>query len=77
MPTPSHHHPRGGFTLIELAVVIVIVAAVAAVAFPRLIPILAYSELEGSARHAAQFGRAALGEAAMLSKELTIRIDLD
>lgn len=88
-PQPSHlraAHPgrgaaagawRAGFTLIELSVVVFIIGMVAAVAFPRLLPVLAFSEAEGSSRHLANFGRASIAQAALLKEDVTFYFDFD
>jgi prepilin-type N-terminal cleavage/methylation domain-containing protein len=68
---------RAGFTLFELLAVMFIIALVLAVTAPQLIPIIAYSEAEGAARHLANYGRAAMAHAAMMKDDLAIRVDLD
>ncbi|MBI2425425.1 MAG: type II secretion system protein [Candidatus Hydrogenedentes bacterium] len=70
-------HARAGFTLLELCVVMFIIALVAAIAVPSLLPAIVFSELEGSARHLAGFGRAILAEAAFQREDITIRFDMD
>lgn len=69
-----HNH---GFTIIELMVVIMIMGMVAAVTLPRFYPAIAFTRLEGAARHMSNFGRAAMSEAVMLQQKITVRIDLD
>jgi prepilin-type N-terminal cleavage/methylation domain-containing protein len=66
----------GGFTLIEILLVMAIVALMAAIAAPQLMPAILLSELEGSSRHVAGFGRAALSEAVLMRDTITVRIDL-
>ncbi len=81
MPTPDRHRPprpthNAGFTLIELGIVVFLLGLVAAIAVPRLLPIIAYSELEGSARRLAGFGQGAMGYSALLRERVVVRIDL-
>ena len=74
MPDPGA--AEGGFTLVELAVVVGIVALLLAVAIPQLVPSILFSTLEGSARHLAGYGRAAMAHAVITHERLTIRIEL-
>lgn len=67
---------RGGYTLIELIFVIAIVGLILAVAIPRLMPAFLYSQLEGSARHVANYGRSAIAYAAMRHEDITVRFNL-
>jgi prepilin-type N-terminal cleavage/methylation domain-containing protein len=67
---------RAGFTLIELIFVIAIIGMILAVAIPRLMPAFLFSQLEGSARHVANYGRSAIAYAAMRHEDITIRFDL-
>ena len=66
---------RNGFTLIELLVVIAIMAGVIALATPRLLPALLYSTHEGAARHLANYGTAAIAEAAFDKEKLSFKFD--
>jgi len=68
---------RAGFTLIELLVVIAIMAGVIAMASPRLLPVLIHSTHEGAARHLANYGTAAIAQAAFDKEALTFRFDFD
>lgn len=68
---------RAGFTLIELAVVLGLIALIVAVAFPHLAPVIAFSNHEGAARHLAGFGRAAIAHCVLMHDRLTIKVDLD
>ena len=67
---------QAGFTLLELALVVFLIGLVAAMAVPQLIPIIAFSELEGSARHIAGYGRGAMAHSALLRDRVVVRVDL-
>lgn len=71
-----HSARRGGFTLLELSVVIFLIAILSALAFPRLVDVMSQSELEGEARHLAAYGRAAVSEAALFREDVLVRFDL-
>ncbi len=66
-----------GFSLVELTVVVFLISLVLSVALPQLIPVIAFSELQGMARHMANYGRGAVAEATMLRETLIVRFDLD
>lgn len=65
-----------GYTLMELAVVVAVIAVVMAVALPQLLPAITFSNLEGSARHLANYGRAVVAQATLMRERYTLRIDL-
>ncbi|HPO13333.1 MAG TPA: prepilin-type N-terminal cleavage/methylation domain-containing protein [Candidatus Hydrogenedentes bacterium] len=67
----------GGFTLIELSVVIFLIALISAIAFPQLAPVIMFTELEGEARHLSNYGRAAIAESTLFRADITVRFDLD
>jgi len=69
--------PRAGFTLLELVLVIFVIGLVSAVTIPQVIPLILFSQLEGSARHLAGWGRATISHATMMRRELTLHFDLD
>ncbi len=72
--------PRGavhGFTLLELCVVMVIISVVAAIAAPQFIGLISYGELDGEGRWLANYGTAAISEAALFKASIKVRIDLD
>jgi len=68
---------RAGFTLIELVVVVAIMATVLALAAPKLLPVLMYSTHEGAARRLANYGTAAMAEAALQGETLIFKFDFD
>ncbi|HOV32465.1 MAG TPA: prepilin-type N-terminal cleavage/methylation domain-containing protein [Candidatus Hydrogenedens sp.] len=68
---------RKGFTLLELSIVIFIIALMATLAVPYLLPLALSSELESEARRLAYFGRAVMSTSALFGDELYVEIDLD
>ena len=70
-------HPRWGFTLLELAVVVFLLGIISAVAFPRLLPLIAFTRLEGEARHLSNYGRSVIAQATLMHEKVTVRFDLD
>jgi len=68
---------RDGYTLIELVFVVFIIALVLSIAMPRFMPAMLYSQLEGSARHLANYGRSAVAYSAMNREPITVRFDLE
>lgn len=74
---PGTARLRSGFTLIELVCVIALIGLVLAIAMPRLMPVFAFSQLEGSARHIANYGRSAIAFSAFKQEPITVRFDFD
>ena len=70
---PADPSRRTGFTLIELVFVVGLIVLVLAVAMPRLMPVFAYNELEGSARHLANYGRSTIAYSAFKQEAVTFR----
>ena len=66
-----------GFTLIELAVVVAIVAIGMAIALPNFWPAIEAMTLEGTARHLGNYGRAVMAQSAMLGEQLIVKIDFE
>jgi len=66
-----------GFTLLELCVVVFLIGLIGAIAFPRLLPVIAFSKLEGGARHLANYGRSAIAHVTLRREPITVRFDLD
>lgn len=61
----------------ELLVVIVLMAMLASIAMPRLLPLITTTEHQNEARHLVGYGRAAMAHAAMTQSNLILKIDLD
>jgi prepilin-type N-terminal cleavage/methylation domain-containing protein len=68
---------KSGYTLIELAVVILILGIVLMVAAPRLTPFLTETKLDTSARQLATFCRYANAQAVLTKTYLSLHIDID
>jgi prepilin-type N-terminal cleavage/methylation domain-containing protein len=68
---------RAGFTLIELSLVVFIIAVMLSIAMPRVLPAITMSELEGSARRMAGYGRSLVAYCALSREPATFRMDLD
>ncbi len=66
-----------GFTLLELTAVICIIGIIAALSFPQFLPVIAFSQLEGDARHLANYGRSAVAQAMLTRTDLTVYVDLN
>ncbi|MCC6797656.1 MAG: prepilin-type N-terminal cleavage/methylation domain-containing protein [Candidatus Hydrogenedentes bacterium] len=65
-----------GYTLIELMFVVFILALLMSISMPKLMPAMLSSQLEGSARHIANYGRSAVAYSAMNHEPITVRFDL-
>jgi prepilin-type N-terminal cleavage/methylation domain-containing protein len=74
---PANLHTRRGFTLIELMFVILLIAMIASVSVPRLLPLITLTEHQNEARHLVGFGRASMAHASMAHENIVVRIDLD
>ena len=72
-----HRSRNSGFTLLEMAVVVLIIAIVSAVSLPYLMPAILFSELEGAARHLTNYGRSAMSESTLYRETFTVYFDLD
>jgi prepilin-type N-terminal cleavage/methylation domain-containing protein len=68
---------KNGFTLIELAVVVFIIGVVMAVATPRLLPTLIFSEHRAAAHQLGDYGRAVMAKAALAGDRFTVYFNLD
>jgi prepilin-type N-terminal cleavage/methylation domain-containing protein len=76
-PLRSAYGAPTGFTLVELAIVVALIAIVTAIAVPRLLPTIAFSQLEGAARHVASYGRNVMAHCALAHDRITVKFDLD
>jgi prepilin-type N-terminal cleavage/methylation domain-containing protein len=68
---------KQGYTLIELTIVVLLLGLIAAMGVPRLLPLLAFGALEGSARHLRAYGRAAQAHSALTQERIVVLLDLD
>jgi prepilin-type N-terminal cleavage/methylation domain-containing protein len=73
----SQTQSQRGFTLIELMVVIALIATMATIAIPRLMPLLVLTNHESGAGQLVGFGRAAMSHAALAHTDVFVVIDLD
>lgn len=73
----AHSRRNGGFTLLELSIVIFLIMIISAIALPQLLPAISFSQLEGQSRHLANYGRSVIAQATMLREDLTVYFDLD
>ena len=74
LPTASRR--TEGYTLVELMFVVFIIALMLSIAMPRLMPAMLSSQLEGAARHLANYGRSAIAYSALNHEPITVRFDL-
>ena len=75
LPAPSPLMSNG-FTLIEMLLVIAVIALMATIALPQLMPAIVMSRLEGAARHVAGYGRSAMAQATLLRETIVVKVDL-
>jgi type II secretory pathway pseudopilin PulG len=68
---------QAGFTLAELMVVAFIVVMMMLIALPQFLPVIAFSEHEGAARHVANYGRSAMAYAELHQESILVVFDLD
>ena len=74
---PARRRRNRGFTLIELVFVVGLIVVVLAIAMPRLMPVFVFSQLEGAARHIANYGRSAIAFSAFSQEPVTFRFDFE
>lgn len=74
--TGASREDRSGFTLIELVLVLFMMGVIAAMAIPRLMPLILFSTTEGAARHLSSYGRAVMAQASLTGDEVTVFVDL-
>ena len=67
---------REGFTLIEMLLVLAVIALMATIALPQLMPTILLSQHEGAARHVAGYGRSAMAQAMLLRETIVVKVDL-
>ncbi|MCC6154360.1 MAG: prepilin-type N-terminal cleavage/methylation domain-containing protein [Candidatus Hydrogenedentes bacterium] len=65
-----------GYTLIELMFVVFILALLMSISMPKLMPAMLSSQLEGAARHIANYGRSAVAYSATNHEPIAVRFDL-
>jgi len=65
-----------GFTLIEMLLVLAVIALMATIAVPQLMPTILLSQHEGAARHVAGYGRSAMAQAMLLRETIVVKVDL-
>ncbi|MBM3290143.1 MAG: hypothetical protein FJY92_08340 [Candidatus Hydrogenedentes bacterium] len=65
-----------GYTLLELIFVVFIIVLMLSIAMPKLMPAMLSSQLEGQARHIANYGRSAIAYSALHREPVTVRFDL-
>ena len=65
-----------GFTLVEMLLVMAVIALMATIALPQLMPSILLSRLDGAARHVAGYGRAAMAQATLMRETIIVKLDL-